>query len=311
MPRNGGKISVVMPTHNRADFLGKSIDSVLSQTYEDFEIIVIDNNSTDNTEEILKKYKDRRIKYVRNNENRGAGGARNQGIGLAEGSYITFLDSDDQLLPTKFEKQLTKLHTLPNNCGLVYCGFCYVSNQTSKPVKYVFPKFYGNVYDDVIEKNLFPIHAPIIKKECFERCGMFDTTLAACEDWDLWIRFAKYYEFAFVPEILAKYTIHGQQKSIDIKSTIMAMESIVEKYQSELHERPRALANRLKRIASLYCLNDKPVEGRKYFIASIRSNPFHYGTYVHLCLSLFSSRIHKKIINRFSFLKIGDVRLTF
>ncbi len=311
MLRNGGKISVVMPTYNRAHFLRKSIDSVLSQTYENFEIIIIDNNSTDNTTDLLRNYNDKRIKYVENNENRGCGGARNQGMEMARGDYITFLDSDDEIFSTKFEKQLENFHALPNKFGLIYCGFCYASGKTGEIVKYISPELYGDVYNNLLERNLFPIHAPIIRRECFQKCGMLDVTLPACEDWDIWIRISRYYKFAFVPDILAKYNIHGKQKSTEVESVIMARERIVEKYRSELDKRPRALARSLKKIASLYCLNDKPVEGRKYFVASIRAYPFHYGTYVHLWLSLLSSRIHKKIINRFSFLTIGDVRLTF
>jgi len=155
------------------------------------------------------------------------------------------------------------------------------------------------------------VHAPIIKRECFEKCGILDATLPACEDWDMWIRIARYYEFAFVPDILTKYNIHGEQMATDIESMISARKSIVEKNKSELNIRPRALARHLKKIASLCCLNDKPIEGRKYFVASIRCDPFNYGNFVHICLSLLSSKIHKKVISRLSFLTIGDVRVTF
>ena len=311
MLSNGGKISVIVPTHNRAHFLGKAIDSVLSQTYENFEIIIIDDNSKDNTTDLLESYNDKRIKYVKNNENRGCGRARNQGIELARGDYITFLDSDDELFSTKFEKQLEKFHLLPSAFGLIYCGFCYASGKTGKIVKYISPELYGDVYNNLLERNLFPIHAPIVKRECFQRCGMLDPTLPACEDWDIWIRIARYYEFAFVPDILAKYNIHGEQKSTEMESVIMARERIVEKYRSELNKRPSLLAKHLKEIASLYCLNNNPAEGRKYFIASIRSHPLNYHSYLHLGLSLFSTRVHHKIISNYSVLTIDKVKLTF
>jgi glycosyltransferase involved in cell wall biosynthesis len=311
MLRNGGKISVVMPTYNRAHFLGKAIDSVLSQTYGNFEVIVIDDNSEDNTRDLVKKYNDERIKYVKNYENRGCGRARNQGIEIAKGDYITFLDSDDELFSTKFERQLEIFNVLPSEFGIIYCGFCYASGKTGKIAKYIYPEFSGNVYNHLLERNLFPIHAPIIKRECFQRCGMLDYTLPACEDWDIWIRIARYYAFAFVPDILAKYNIHGKQKSTEMESVIVARERIVEKYRRELDKRPRLLAKHLKEIASLYCLNNNPVDGRKYFIASIRLHPFNYHSYVHLGLSLLCTRIHKKIINNYSALTIDNVRLTF
>ena len=311
MLRNAGKISVVMPTYNRAHFLGKAIDSVLSQTYGNFEVIIIDDNSKDNTADLLKKYKDTRIKYVKNTENRGCGVARNQGMELARGDYITFLDSDDEIFSTKFEKQLENFHALPNKIGLIYCGFCYASGKTGEIVKSISPKLDGNVYNNLLARNLFPIHAPIIRRECFQKCGMLDVTLPACEDWDIWIRISRYYKFAFVPDILAKYNIHGKQKSTEVESVIRARERIVEKYRSDLDERPRLLARHLKEIASLYCLNDKPVQGRRYFFGSIRSDPLNYQCYVHLCLSLLCRRLHKKIISNYSVLTIDNVKLTF
>jgi len=300
-----------MPTYNRAHFLRKSIDSVLSQTYENFEIIIIDNNSTDNTTELLKNYDDKRIKYVKNSENRGCAGGRNQGLELASGDYVAFLDSDDELFLTKFEKQLEKFRSLPSKFGLVYCGFCYAFSQTGQIVKYILPELQRNVYDNLLEKNIFPVHVPIVKRECFQKCGMFDTSLPACEDWDIWIRIARQYEFALIPDILAKYNIHGKQMVTDIESMILAKRMIVEKNKGELNKRRRVLASHLKQIASLYCLNDNLVAGRKYYMASIKSDPFHYSNYVHICLSLVSNRIHRKIINRLSFLTIGDVRVAF
>ena len=311
MPKNNPTISVIIPTYNRANFLTQSIPSVLNQTYRNFEIIIVDDNSTDNTVEVLENYDDKRIKYIKNNENRGVGSARNQGIKIARGEYITFLDSDDTLLSPKFEKQLNKFELLSDDCGLVYCGFCYVFDYTGQIQKRIFPKFQGNVFDNLLGGNIFPIHAPLVKRECFEKCGQFDVSLPACEDWDLWIRFARHYKFAFVPDILTKYYIHGQQKSVEIRKVIMARKSIVEKYQSELEQRPRILARHLRRIAALYCLSDKSMKGREYFIASIRYDPLYYGNYVHLFLSFFSRKIHKQIISRYSVLTIGNVRLTF
>jgi glycosyltransferase involved in cell wall biosynthesis len=311
MPRNCGKVSVVIPTYNRAHFLGKAIDSVLSQSYKNLEVIVIDDNSVDNTTELVSGYKDKRVKYVKNSANRGCIRARNQGIEQAKGDYIQFLDSDDELFSSKFEKQLEHFQALPNEVGLIYCGFCYASGKTGQIIKYISPKLYGNVHNRLFEKNLFPIHAPIIRKECFEKCGIFDATLPACEDWDLWIRISRYYKFAFVPDILAKYNIHGKQKSTEVESVIRARERIAEKYRGELSRRPRVLGKHLKEIASLYCLNDQPAKGRKYFIASIRSDPFNYQCYVHLFLSLLYSTLHKKIISNYSVLRVDNVKLTF
>jgi glycosyltransferase involved in cell wall biosynthesis len=311
MLENNATISVIIPTYNRAHLLKKSIDSVLNQTYANLEVIVIDDNSSDNTDEVLNRYNDERIRYIKNKVNRGASDARNQGIEIARGEYLTFLDSDDELFVDKLEKQVTKFSGLSNKYGLVYCGYCFVSSEKGEIEEHIFPELYGNVYSNLLTRNIFPIHAPVVKRECFKKCGIFDTSLPACEDWDIWIRVARHYEFAFVPEILAKYYIHGKQKSTEMESVVLAREKIVEKYRRELHHRPHVLARHQKEIALLYCLNDEPAKGRKYFLSSIRSDPFHYWNYVHLALSLLSNRIHKNVMNKFSFLTIGDVRLTF
>ena len=99
-------ISVIIPTYNRADFIGRAIESVLDQTYQDFEIIVIDDGSKDNTENIVKSFDDTRITYIRLKDNKGAAVARNTGIGTARGKFIAFQDSDDEWLPQKLAKQM-------------------------------------------------------------------------------------------------------------------------------------------------------------------------------------------------------------
>jgi glycosyltransferase involved in cell wall biosynthesis len=102
-------VSVVIPTYNRASLLGRAIKSVLEQTYQDFEIIVVDDASTDNTEEVVRNLRDRRIRYLRHEKNRGGSAARNTGIRAAWGQYIAFQDSDDEWLPEKLKKQMEVL----------------------------------------------------------------------------------------------------------------------------------------------------------------------------------------------------------
>jgi len=110
-------VSVIIPTYNRAHLVGRSIQSVINQTYQDFEIIVVDDGSTDNTEDIIKEFqkKDKRIKHIKHNKNKGGSAARNTGIRAARGEYIAFLDSDDEWMPTKLEKQTSYFNHLEFN----------------------------------------------------------------------------------------------------------------------------------------------------------------------------------------------------
>jgi glycosyltransferase involved in cell wall biosynthesis len=115
-------VSVVVPTYNRARMLHRSVESVLAQTYEDFELIVVDDGSTDHTRNVANSYDDDRLTYIRHGENQGASAARNTGIEHASGEYIAFLDSDDEWLPRKLERQVAALERRPPEWVAVYCG---------------------------------------------------------------------------------------------------------------------------------------------------------------------------------------------
>ncbi len=119
-------VSVIIPTYNRAHLLGRAIESVLDQTYQDFEIIVVDDASADETEEVVKSFGDDRINHIRHQKNKGGSAARNTGIKAARGEFIAFLDSDDEWVPKKLEKEIDRLQTLSNEVGVVYSGFCCV-----------------------------------------------------------------------------------------------------------------------------------------------------------------------------------------
>jgi len=120
MPEKNPTVSVIISTYNRAHLIGRAIQSVLNQTYQDFEVIVVDDGSTDNTEEIVKSFNDPRIRYIRHEKNKGAAAARNTGIKAARGKYIAFQDSDDEWLPEKLEKQMKVFENAPPEAGVVY-----------------------------------------------------------------------------------------------------------------------------------------------------------------------------------------------
>ena len=200
-------VSVIIPTFNRAHTLCRAVNSVLNQTFRDLEVIIVDDDSKDNTEEILRKFNDPRVVYVKHKSNRGAGAARNTGIKNAEGKYIAFLDSDDEWLPVKLEKQLKKIEQANNRVGLVYTGFSVLSENGRKILDWT-PKIEGKVFDRLLEGNyLGTTSTVLLRRECFDEVGFFDESLKSCQDWDMWIRVAKKYEFRCIPEPLVKYYI--------------------------------------------------------------------------------------------------------
>ena len=126
------KVSVVIPTHNRANLVGRAIQSVLDQTYRDFELIVVDDASTDGTEEVTKALNDNRIRYIHHMMNRGASGARNTGIENANGEYIAFLNDDDEWLPEYLDQMISFLEAKDRSIGLVYCPFYRIDPDTNE-----------------------------------------------------------------------------------------------------------------------------------------------------------------------------------
>ena len=125
-------ISVIIPAYNHAKYLSEAIQSVLNQTYQNFEILIVDDGSTDNTRQVVQNYTDQRIKYIYQ-ENRGLAASRNAGLRVTQGEYVAFLDADDIFLPHKLEVQLDWFEAHPS-CGMVFSGF-YFMNDRGEPIK--------------------------------------------------------------------------------------------------------------------------------------------------------------------------------
>ena len=197
------KVTVIIPTYNRADKIEKSIKSVLDQTYDDFILIVVDDCSMDNTEEIVRNIGDERIVFHRLSENKGAGGARNEGVRLAETEYIAFHDSDDLWLPDKLEKQIKYMDDHPDT-GLVY-GKMRVN---ARDGSYAFPdeaepgELEGDIFSWLLRRNTIGTPVMFIRKKCFDNAGGFDASLRCLEDWEFAIRFSERFKIGFLNDIL-------------------------------------------------------------------------------------------------------------
>jgi glycosyltransferase involved in cell wall biosynthesis len=206
-------VSVVIPTFNRAELVGAAIESVLAQSYRNFEIIVVDDGSTDNTREIVARYP--RARYVwQENQERSA--ARNHGLKLAAGRYIGFLDSDDRYLPHKLEQQVTYLEAHPD-AALVHSPVLIADNgQLCRPSRTLAAHEPRGVFWELLrhEYNIFsPAH--LIRREAVEAAGGFDADLVinGVEDWDLWLRIAYRHKIAYLVEPTAVYRIHSGNTS--------------------------------------------------------------------------------------------------
>jgi len=293
-------VSVIIPTYNRSKLLRRAIQSVLAQTYQDIELIVVDDGSTDDTRGGVEGFNDSRIRYIQHGENKGANAARNTGVKATNGEYINFLDDDDELFPEKLERQIGKLRGVPNSVGLIYCR-AYYSMEGQKDATCPAPSLRGNLHLHLLKKNLFLLMTPLIRKECFQKAGLFDEALPGCQDWDMWIRIAKYFEFDFIPDILAKYHVHGEQISADLITKMDARAMVVRKHQSDFCKYPRILSDHLRRLGVFSYLAGRRRDGDMYIWKALKQNPLAVKNYLHLIFSSLAPVRHKEILSRRQF----------
>ena len=206
------RVSVVIPTFNRATLVERAIDSVLGQTHSAFEIIVVDDGSTDNTSATLRnKYSDKLVVFQQSN--RGVSAARNVGIAHATGNWIALLDSDDEWLPSKLAQQLAliKNHT---DCLLCHTDEIWIRNGVRVNAMNKHKKSGGDIYQQCLPLCAISPSSVIFQKQLLDDVGNFDETLPACEDYDLWLRICAQHKVHYLDQkLLVKYGGHEDQLS--------------------------------------------------------------------------------------------------
>lgn len=208
------KISVIIPTYNRGNLIGKSLNSVLNQTYQNFEVIVVDDGSTDNTSKVIERIHDDRIKYIKLNDNKGGSNARNIGIKNAKGKYISFQDSDDLFYPNKLELQLQNI--INKNSNLDFCKIKVIYNST---YSYFYPNkkqeqsiLSGKIFDELISEGNFISTQSMLVQRNFMRKFFFDINMPRLQDFDVILR--------MIPKVKISYTqnplveLHIQNDSV-------------------------------------------------------------------------------------------------
>ena len=206
-------VSVIIPVYNRGEALRPTVDSVLAQSFGDWELIVVDDGSRDHTAEVVRSYTDPRVRYVRQ-ENAGHSAARNHGLRLASGEFIAFLDHDDRWLPEKLALQVESLRRRPE-CGLAY-GRWYLSDEAGNRLEEAHRhQADGWVFKDLLREHNFlcTMSLPLMRTELVREVGGFDPVTDTADDLDLFLRIARVAQFAFLPEFVLEYNVgnHSQQ----------------------------------------------------------------------------------------------------
>lgn len=226
------EVSVIIPTYNRSHLISDAIDSVLSQSFRDFEILVIDDGSTDNTGEFLKKFSGD-ITYINTKHSGLPAVARNVGIKHARGTYIAFLDSDDIWLPEKLEKEVAVLKNNPD-MGLV-CSNAYImkSNEDRKNELYLKSKQIknGKVLAELLKDNFIINSSVLVRRSAIDQADVFSENpeIRALEDYDLWLRISLETNIYYIPDALLRYRDHGgsirmQQTSISHTKAMISIQ---------------------------------------------------------------------------------------
>lgn len=288
------KVSVIIPTHNRADLLKAAIQSVLDQTYPDFELLVCDDASKDHTRDVVAGFSDRRIRYTRYEENRGVVELRNNAVNDSNGDYIAFLDDDDEWLPDKLEKQVSLLDGSSAETGAVYTGAIFMDIKLGRQ-KVVIPRQRGNIFRDLLFHDFIVTSSLVVKKVCFEKAGLFDPEFKSASDFDMWLRISGIFEFDCVEEPLVRYRVHQNSISNNNLNVIRGLERLIIKHIDSFNNNKSAYGNHLFKLGIAYCYSGNMSEGRKSLIKAIRLNPYDIRYYYNLAISSMGAGTFKKI----------------
>ncbi len=247
--------TIIIPTYNRASLIGKTLNSVLSQTYSDWECLVVDDFSTDNTKEIVERYckKDTRFHYLVNEGKKGAQGARNTGIKHAQSEWILFFDSDNYMYNNLLDRMN---HAIEEDLmrSDVYTCFAIVINQTTlKPVNKFEWLTEGNIHDKLLRRETYvDYNGAIIRKQKILDIGCLDENCPSMQEWDTHIRLSKIARYHTVPEILVEYFVGGEDAiSSDSKREIVGRLYILKKHQREWRKNKESHINYVKDIHRL------------------------------------------------------------
>lgn len=297
MTNDPALVSVIVPVYNRAHLVTETVASILGQTYQNIEIILINDGSTDNSLDVIQALQHEYPDVIRiiDQENQGQTVARNQGIRQAQGKYIAFLDSDDLWMTDKLEQQVP---LFDKGVGLVYGGVEFI-DEYGETTRFEFcdPSVQGNIYPQLLVKNRMTGGSVVVLAEALEMVGVFDPEFKAAENWDLWLRVCKEYQARLVNKPVVKYRLHQNNMSKDVMLMQDAKRQIMAKH-CDKHSSDKLVAkySRLAEADLFYKLGvdcfsrEQFGEAIRNFLRVIKISPFYEDTPVRLLRSLLGSQ---------------------
>jgi glycosyltransferase involved in cell wall biosynthesis len=311
-PVNVPVVSIIIPTHNHAALIGEALNSVFAQTYRDYEIIVVDDDSTDDTASVLQPLiKKGLIRYI-HQQKQGVSAARNRGITEAHGQYIAFLDSDDLFEPEKLEVQVKYLQD-HSEIGLVHSGFTKFDNSGRDLGYRDLSWFSGNIYPQMLLywTTLMAVDAVIIPKKVLDDVGYFNTTLTMGEDLDLYRRIARKYLFGYINRSLARIRVHAGNTSGDkLKATRGLSMYLEQAFEDDPGLSPQFRRRAYSKMYSTMAYNLLSENGREALQAArvnarsaIACDPMNLHGYTALASTLLGHSFRQALIHRWRSLR--------
>jgi glycosyltransferase involved in cell wall biosynthesis len=285
-------VTVVMPTHNRARLLRRAIRSVLAQTYRDFDLVVVDDASTDDTPDVVAAFTDPRLRYIRLPQNRRAAAARNVGIASSSSRYVAFHDDDDQWLLPKLERQVAALAAAPDDVGLCLCGHVRISPTGAA---YLGGPDWQQKLDfrRGMSSSFALIATPgwLVRRSILERHGVFDERIRSWDDWELGLRLWRNTRFMLVDEPLFvqdRLEGGGMWRNEAVHATDMKV--ILERHEPVWADRPKVLSYHYFIVGRIECTHGNPAEGRRWLRRAIRLDPSNARAWLAWLSSLLGRR---------------------
>ena len=296
------KVAVVIPTYNCAQYLARALASAAAQTYRDFQLFVIDDGSTDNTEEIVAKF----ACVFEKQQHAGQAAARNRGISISSSPYVAFLDADDAWLPQKLEKQIAFLESHPD-IGLVCCDCADGGSEPLARSALCVPQYPR--FEHLARECFIFTPTVVVRRECLEECGGFNESIKVSEDFNLWLKIASRRKVAFVPETLAMR--YKRPESLSLTTTpdeacaqgIAALEDVIRSCPQLRRAQRRAinreLAVRYYTYGSFLLSAAHRCESRPNFLAAWRQQPRNWRAFAKYWASFLPTLLQNSLITAY------------
>jgi glycosyltransferase involved in cell wall biosynthesis len=275
------QVSVVIPTRDRAQLLPRAVASVLAQSFQDFELIIVDDASADGSEQLARGFRDARVRYLRHPSRRGGAAARNSGIARARGEYVAFLDDDDEWLPEKLERQIALMRKSSPVVAACYTGRLVVAKDSGAIRGQLSAHRSGRLYPAILAENLIGGTSSVLaRRGCLQRVGGFDGTLPSFQDYDLWIRLAREFEFESIADALVRYTVHEHQVWGDLDALARGLEMMLMKYGEHPKFRHKSSIY-FQSFGVRYCERNQGARARYAFRRAAELQPWRWKNYVY------------------------------